>query len=239
MKSIAKPVKIIKKQAAIAEFKKNSLSSAYRLVYEGNQDDYYGDSFPCKIYELEPHVKTVKIYNFHALKGNRDKFYTLAFPYLQFTIYKKTLYATISKTSFVSPDYVGLHDMIFNHFLYGYICLPYERIATFDSDYGLINQFYSTGNRVGENPYGTSERLTKWELESKTPSKVMYSNSVLWQVKSFSLTEMLTSSYEKPHQDGGYGEYYTRPRFYDNHFQSYNPLSPYKNNQHLRKINKK
>lgn len=239
MKNIAKPIKIIKKQAAIAGFNKNSLSSAYRLVYEGNQDDYYGDSFPCKIYELEPHVKTVKIYNYHALKENRNRFYTLAFPYLQFTIYKKTLYATISKTSFVSPDYVGLYDIIFNHFLYGYICLPYEQIYTFDSDYGLINQFYSTSNRVGENGYGTGDRLMKWEKESKTPSKVLYSNSVLWEVKSFSLTEMLTSSYEKPHQDRGYGEYYTKTRFYDNHYQTYAPLRAFKDNQHLRKINKK
>ena len=213
--------KIELKPADFPKFAANELPSSYKLVYDAKEEDFYGDEFDCQIYELEPHIKTVQVLNYYTLK-NPNKFYTLSFPYLQFTIYKKTLYATISKNSFVSPDYVGLYDIVFNHFLYGFVCLPYEMVDTFDTPYGYINKFYSTGNRIGDTKYNSYDLLKSWEEESKTkPNKVLFSDSVIWKNrKHFSLREMLTSSYEKPHQ-GRYAEYYKRYPLEENQFQNY------------------
>mgnify|MGYP003332016072 FL=1 len=225
----------------LPKFAARELTDSYKLVFDAPVEDYYGDEFDCKIYELEPHVKTIQVKNRYAVKKT-DQFFTLAFPYLQFTIYKKTLYATVSKTGFVSPNYCGLHDLIINHFLYGYVCLPYEYIKDFDSPYGLINKFYSTSNRIGDTQYNSFERLKAWQKESQKPQSVMFSSSVLWKEKVFSLNEMITSSYDKPHQDHyGYNDFYKRPKWHDNHFTSYNELPGYRNNKAIREhlINEK
>lgn len=216
------------------KFVANELTDSYKLVFDAPVEDYYGDEFPCQIYELEPHTKTIHVKNYYAVK-NSDQFFSLAFPYLQFTIYKKTLYATISRTSFVSPDYCGLHDIVFNHFLYGYVCLPYEHIHTFDGPYGLINKFYSLSNRIGETQFNSFDRLKSWQKESSNPHSVLFSTSVLWKEKAFSFNEMIISSYDKPHQTGPeYKMFYKRPLWHDNHFTDYRPLYPYQTNLPLR-----
>lgn len=208
-------------------FRKNTLSDAYKLVFDGKLPDYYGDEFPCRVYELEPHMKSVIIRgDFDYKKREFPKnIYNLSFPYTQLTINKATLYATISRTSFVSPGYVGLYDLPFNHFLYGYVCLEYEAYREqITCEYDFINQFYSTANRLGSNQFNCIARINKWAEESKCPSKVMYSNSVLWKtdgLKVFSLQEMLTKSYVKPHQTS---HFYTK--FYPKG-QNYSIDAPY------------
>ena len=227
---MAKKLNILASKALPKEFNAKQLSSQFKLVHEGHQTDFRGDDFPVKVYELDPHVRSIIVNDHYSvLKAGqkRRNMLTLAFPYTQFTFYKETLYATISKTPFVSPDYEGLCDLIFNHFLYGYVCLPYENAP--QSEYYWINSFYTLSNTVGHNEFNCPTRLKKWEQESATPHKVLFSNSVLWnlnnktKLKTFSLQEMLVVSYDKPHQIGKfYDKYYPKLRLGGvHHHQNY------------------
>jgi hypothetical protein len=201
------PKRGIAKRIVVSNRKKKGpppaiLSPEYYKVFEGNFADAYEKEYPLVIYERGPHKKTIPIAGVSQLNTR----FNLHFPYIVFIYYKKTLFAALSKHSFVSLDYVGYCSVPFNHFEY-YVCLPYEyNEKTVEA---FINQFYTLMNRAGNVKAGLIKRWAKFSEEGFSPTHFDWSCNKKYG--PVSIREMIypTSYTIHPHQHGNeYDEYY-------------------------------